>query len=294
MHIPGIQLNEEITIDRLYSVHYFEFSSTYAFPGESHDFWEMVYVDKGKITVVADDRQLQLESGSFFFHHPNQWHTLLACDGVAANIAIVSFSSGSPAMDGFGELSLSATPAEKQLIANIIAESTLAFSSPLDDPYNNHLSPRTNAVPGSQQLIRLYLSELLIFLLRRISGLQSKPAPVLPEAGLFGDIVAYMQRSISQKLTLTELARTFGISVSSLKALFQKQTGTGVIAYFIRMKIDRAKELLRGRSYNVTQVAAFLGYESIYSFSAQFKKVTGMSPTEYLLSVKSREGPRKA
>ena len=293
MHVPGIKLKETITIDRLHSVHYFEFSSTYTFPGESHDFWEMIYVDKGKMNVVADDRTFLLESGSFFFHHPNQWHTVTACSGIAANIAVLCFSSKSQAMENFRNLMITATATDKQLIANIIHESTQAFTTPLDDPYDNLLCIRKPALPGCQQLVKLYFTELMIHLLRRASGYQTNQTVIPPAEGLFGDIVAYMQRSISQKLTLGELARTFGISVSSLKALFQKIAGSGVIEYFIRMKIDRAKELLRGHTYNVTQVASYLGYESIYSFSAQFKKVTGMSPTEYLQSIKSREKPKK-
>ena len=42
-----------LTVDALYSVHYFEYASGFTFAGESHAFWEMLYVDKGAVTVTA-------------------------------------------------------------------------------------------------------------------------------------------------------------------------------------------------------------------------------------------------
>ena len=42
-----------VAVDRLYSVHYFEYTGSYAYPGERHDFWELLYVDKGSLLVTA-------------------------------------------------------------------------------------------------------------------------------------------------------------------------------------------------------------------------------------------------
>ena len=47
------------------------------------------------------------------------------------------------------------------------------------------------------------------------------------------------------------------------------------------MKITRAKLFIRENDYNFTQIALLLGYDSIHSFSRQFKAVEGMSPREY-------------
>ena len=42
-----------LSVEALYTVHYFEYSGSYAFPGETHDFWEFLYVDKGILRVTA-------------------------------------------------------------------------------------------------------------------------------------------------------------------------------------------------------------------------------------------------
>ena len=52
------------------------------------------------------------------------------------------------------------------------------------------------------------------------------------------------------------------------------------------MKINEARRMIRNQSLNFTQIADQLGYTSIHYFSRQFKKITGMSPSEYASSIK--------
>ena len=68
------------------------------------------------------------------------------------------------------------------------------------------------------------------------------------------------------------------------------------------MKIDMAKQLIRTEQMNFTQISEKLGYSSIHYFSRQFKKLTGMTPSEYASSIKAmaerdmrqeRKGSRK-
>ena len=62
------QLKREITIPAIVTIHYFEYMKDFAFKGESHDFWEFLYVDKGNILVRAGDRELQMGAGDIVFH----------------------------------------------------------------------------------------------------------------------------------------------------------------------------------------------------------------------------------
>ena len=42
-----------LAVSEIYTVHYFEYSGSYAFSGEAHDFWEILYVDRGELSVTA-------------------------------------------------------------------------------------------------------------------------------------------------------------------------------------------------------------------------------------------------
>ena len=56
MSYTGVTLDELIQIKTLYSVHYFEYMSDFSFGGESHDFWEFIYVDKGFLHLPYQHR----------------------------------------------------------------------------------------------------------------------------------------------------------------------------------------------------------------------------------------------
>ena len=74
---------------------------------------------------------------------------------------------------------------------------------------------------------------------------------------------------------------------SQLQKLFLKKSGAGIIEYFSLMKVNAAKQLIRTNKMNFTQISEQLGYTSIHYFSRQFKKVTGMTPSEYASSIKA-------
>ncbi|MGN0492964.1 MAG: cupin domain-containing protein, partial [Acutalibacteraceae bacterium] len=54
------------------------------FAGESHDFWEAVFVSKGEITATADERIYKLSQGMLLFHKPMEFHRLIA-DGKSSS-----------------------------------------------------------------------------------------------------------------------------------------------------------------------------------------------------------------
>jgi AraC-like DNA-binding protein len=66
-----------------------------------------------------------------------------------------------------------------------------------------------------------------------------------------------------------------------LSKLFSEVEGITIEHFIIRQKIERAKELLVYDELSLSQIADQLGYSSVAHLSAQFKKVTGLTPTFY-------------
>ena len=71
------------------------------------------------------------------------------------------------------------------------------------------------------------------------------------------------------------------MSTSKLKLIFRTIAGTGPLNYFNILKIEESKKLIKETEYNITQVSNKLGFNSVHYFSRLFKKITGVSPTEY-------------
>lgn len=285
----AVTLKDDILIKKIVTVHYFEYSKSFKFVGESHDFWEWVYVDKGGIVATRGTERIPLKAGSMIFHKPNEWHNLEVAGGSGANASVVTFVCNSPGMKAFEGKIFNVGYAEKALIAKIISESKRVFSTPLGDPYTQVMEKNKKTPFGSEQLIRQYICELLILLRRSEKSDYRSVLKLHSDDRVFNEVIDYMNKNINRRITVAEITEYCSMSKTALNNIFQKNSGMGVIAYFINMKISAAKSYIQENNYNITQIADMLGYESIHYFSRQFKRVTDMSPSEYALSIKSIE-----
>ena len=279
-------LKKTLEIHELFSVHYFEYTSSYAFSGEAHDFWELLYVDKGTISIQRDEETFDLTRGEMIFHAPGEFHALSANGVVAPNLIVVSFRCLSPAMDFFRKRVTSTGAEERVLLARIVSESRSVFSTPLNDPSIHTLVRRENVRFGSEQLLASALEELLIRLIRRGDALPIKNTQQRYSQDHINDIITYLDQRLDQPLSLSQICRDNLVGRAQLERYFHEQTGGGVIDYFSKMKIRAAKDMIREGRLNFTQIAARLGFQSVHYFSRRFKLLTGMSPSEYSESVK--------
>ncbi len=87
------------------------------------------------------------------------------------------------------------------------------------------------------------------------------------------------------------LARTIGKDYGTLSKLFSEATGNTVEKYVIAQKIERAKELLTYGELTLNEIADRLGYSSTAYLSAQFKSVTGITPTQFKQQKEKRRKP---
>lgn len=108
------------------------------------------------------------------------------------------------------------------------------------------------------------------------------------ESELIDKVTAYMKDNLVGNLTLAHLCETFSVGRTHLSVLFKTKFDCGVLEYWNRLKIDKAKELIRQNSNNLTEISEMLGYNSLHYFSRQFKKTTGMTPSEYAKVLRER------
>ena len=284
-----VGLKDEIKIKDIVTVHYFEYTKNYKFPGESHNFWEVVYVDRGQVIEKVGDEEVVLKSGDILFHKPNEWHSQCADGENVANVAIISFISNSECMNYFKDRKTSAGNKQRELMSKMIEEGRKLFGEQLGDPYITKFNKSTDHPFACEQLIRLYLAEFLISIIRNeLSGVETKLAQNTSNI-LLNQILGFMEENITKRLTLEDIETHTNASRTAIENAFNNTFGCGAIKYFIKMKIECAKIYIREGNYNVTQIAEILAYDSVHYFSRQFKQVTGMSPKEYSKSIKAIE-----
>lgn len=293
MGYESITLQEELVIDKIVTIHYFEYMSNFYFSGESHNFWEFLCVDKGEVNVLADSVEHTLQRGDIIFHKPNEFHNVKANGKIAPNLVVVAFECSSPAIDFFRDKILNINDRERQLLGLLISEAKSAFSSRLDDPKLQKLERRSTTPFGSEQMIKQYLSQFLIELIRRTFVTPNEEVTFLPKSMkqkndtlIYTRVLAYLEENISTHVTIEQICHANLVGRSQLQKIFRERNNCGIIDHFSKMKINAAKQMIRDNHLNFTQISDSLGYTSIHYFSRQFKKVTGMTPSEYASSIK--------
>ncbi|MFT4007338.1 MAG: response regulator [Lacrimispora sp.] len=102
------------------------------------------------------------------------------------------------------------------------------------------------------------------------------------KAHVITNVQKYIDNHVTEKLSLNEVAGVFGLSPNYLSILFKKNCSMGFSEYIAQAKINRAKALLLEQDMKIYEAADQLGFESAFYFSKVFKKVTGLSPREFI------------
>lgn len=285
MIYKSITLRPELSISNIYTIHYFEYSKDFIFEGESHDFWELVFVDSGVVEITAGERTHMLEKGDVIFHKPNEFHAVRSDGKRAPNLIVVSFDCSAPCMKFFEGKILTVNDQEISLLSTIISEARQTFHTPLYDPCENQLQRRATVPFGGERIIKSSLEIFLISLYRRYAEgkmvATPHPHPHSNHERLLEQVCIYLSGHVSQNLTVADICRDNMISKSMLQNIFHQHMGCGVIEYFNHLKIESAKRMIREGHYTFSQIAGLLNYSSYQYFSLQFKKYTRMSPSEY-------------
>ncbi|MCK9548965.1 MAG: AraC family transcriptional regulator [Sphaerochaeta sp.] len=107
-------------------------------------------------------------------------------------------------------------------------------------------------------------------------------------AKIVANIQQYIKENIDRKLNLGEVALLFGFSQNYLSSMFSRYSGSSFVEYITDMKVAAAKELLAQGDLKIYEVADRLGFENSFYFSKVFKKVEGISPSQYLQHLQRR------
>ena len=283
-------LKSIVTVSKIVTIHYYEFDRSFVFDGESHDFWELVYVDKGKVEIQQDDETVTLRQGEIAFHRPEEFHAIRSLDS-DPNIFVISFVCDSPVMKYLERYRTVLDQSLKVFISSIIKEAKKTYMLPMNDPFLEKLVKREDAPIGGEQLIKLYLEQILIFLVRGIT--QKGETDVFPskesmENHLVVAVRDMIKRRVGEPIRVSEVCAALGYSKSYLSKLFREQSGETIAGYATYVKIERAKAMIRGGNYNFTEISDMLAFDNPQYFSRVFKRLTGMTPTEFRQSLHFR------
>lgn len=282
------KIDNLLNVQKIVTVHYQELEKGYVSAEEKHDFWEMIYTDKGCADVVTNGVSHALHRGETFFIPPNLPH-FVSCGKNEPNLFIISFSCRSESMRYFSDRAIVVPANLSYLLENILAEAKDTFVLPDFDPALKKLELRESPKFGGEQVIKNSLELLLIYLLRQGEKQESPQAffvsKIASSSDLQDEIVRYLSAHLYGTFTLDELSGILHYGKTHLCTFFKKQTGKTIYQTYLQLKTDEAKRLIRKKT-SFSDIAEKLGFDSISHFNYVFKNYAGMTPGEYKRSIK--------
>ena len=269
----------------MYSLFRRHYDCQYSFAGETHNFWECLYVIKGEVCVSADERIYYLKDGNIIFHKPMELHKFTVESSDGAELLIMSFAAEGNLTDWLKDKVFLLSEKQKSILSSLLSfiqEHADTMSS--EDFISHYLKPFLHN-PNYSQLITVYLYQL--FLSLDNEGCISN-ASAAPDAITFRKAVNYLNSNLAGQPTVEETARFCNVSLAGLKRIFKKYAGIGVHQYLLKLKIKAATDLLKSGE-SVSTAAQRTGFESPGYFSKVYKRETGINPSVYkTLSQKCR------
>lgn len=93
--------------------------------------------------------------------------------------------------------------------------------------------------------------------------------------------IEYIRKNIHQNISRSEIASSIYMNPEYLSRLFKKEKGISLSDYVIQEKLKIASSLLKGTNLSISIIASNIGYTNFSYFTQVFKKVYGVSPSEY-------------
>ncbi len=136
-----------------------------------------------------------------------------------------------------------------------------------------------------EEVLETYLRLIFIILKRYFANAtKSDNARVVEE---IDKATMYFNEHYSEDISIDEYAQNNHVSVSWFIRNFKQCTGSTPMQYILSKRIYNAEILLHDSTYNVTEIAEIVGYDNPLYFSRIFKKVKGISPSEYRKNISS-------
>lgn len=266
--LPRIRINE--ILGYYYSIR----NSGYVFKGETHNYFELTYVDRGMLHTEVDSRPFDLKEKDLIIYGPGQFHTQSIPKGESCSYVTIIFEMDTIIFEEESD--------QYQLLLNKVFH----YDKKIYSLVKTFVQESTSDIPYMNSLMLCLLQEIVIRLLQYEFICQRSERPVTNvrqhyQDELLEEILEYIENTISEPLTVEEICQKFSLSRSSLQLLFKENLNQTPKKYISDLKLEKACQMIRENRYTISEIALMLGFTSIHYFSKAFAQKYHLAPSEY-------------
>ena len=247
-----------INVQTLYTVLYQEKDKQFKFRGEEHPFWELTYVNKGKMICEVDGTTYQLNQGQMIFFAPHQFHVQQSDGKTPLSFLTVTFDGDIVSPDMLADRTIYCDEACLNIIRSIIREE------------------KEGQIYGDDMItaVRNLLSDAVVVKI-------PTKLKVSVDNKYVSECVDLIHQNITSTITLPWLAKQLNLSSSYLSSLFKQKVGRSISEYVRLVRLEKVKEMIGEGKYTIAQISYIMGYCSPTYLSTEFRREFDMSPKEY-------------
>lgn len=249
-----------------------------------HDFFEMVYIKKGNAVFEIAGMPADFGPNDIIIIKPRQSHKFVVRSQSSCEFIVLYFKFENRRTHEFSEASL------EDFLNFVSGKDSGAFIS-LKVSHKNDIivllnriiTERSSHEIGNEFLSQLLIMELFVLISRALkmeweNSIKAK-SPKLKE--LIQIAVKYINNNYERNISLADISKFVFLSSSYFTRAFKEEMGISPISYLLKVRIERAKELLSDTTLRVSEIALSVGFSNQQRFNEIFRKHAKMAPLQY-------------
>lgn len=261
---PSIQAR--IRVSEIIAYYYVVKRPAYSFSGETHNYYELTYVDQGSLNTTVDGKEYTIGMNECMVYLPGQFHDQkVSSDNPCSYLTVIFKAEG--------------------VDPNMLANRMFSCTRDMQDDINRFVTISDQENPYKSDGMVSCLEQIIVSFHMYANPTKSQ-RPIKPVSQHFEDrlveeILEYIHKHIFETLPVEQICERFAISRSTLQNMFRDNLLVPPKQYINTAKLNQSRLLIRKGEYTITEIASMLGYNSIHYFSKKFSQSYGITPSEY-------------
>jgi AraC-like DNA-binding protein len=265
------------TIERFFDINW-------AMEPNRHKFYEMVYIEKGNAVFDIENKPVSIGPNDILIIKPNQAHKVTVQSQFGCEFIVVHYKFVNQVNPQYSEESLG------DFLDFVSGKESGSFITLKVSQKNDIIMLLKRIMKenegediGSEFLKYLLVMELFVLISRALKmeweNSMKYKAPKLKE--LIAISVNYIRNNYERDISLKDISKFVFLSQSYFIRAFKDEVGISPINYLLKVRIERAKELLGDNEQKIVDIALAVGFSNQQRFNEIFKKYVKMTPMQY-------------
>jgi len=245
-----------------------------------HDFTELAYILSGKGKYQVENVEYDVEAGDLVICNPGAKHIHIITNKKEPTIEFIA---------GFTDFHFkNMAPNSIELKGGgCILHTTAELKQEISMHCYTMIAERESNQVGRYFMFKTHLMQMLLLIMREIAEVEKTDQKgcnfeTYNKSYAVNRIISYLNENYEHKISLEQIAHNMYLSPVYISKIFKEETGESPINYLIKIRLEKAKEvLMNADNGSIKNIANQVGYDDVYHFSKLFKKYYGISPLYY-------------